>query len=127
MAESTVGNILSWLWEKKDEIRKKLTELRDWFRKTPTAEDNRGILILGSGGVGKTTLGKLLSGDYDLLFDLPGNYEESLNIERYSLKDPPEVEIVVPPGQQHRREATWSELQADIGAGKFRGIILLAA
>ncbi len=127
MAESMAGKILTWLWDKKDEIREKLLELRAWFRKSPTEEETRSILLLGPGGVGKTTLGKLLTGDYDLLFDVPGSYMESLNIERYTLDGSPETEIVVPPGQLHRREATWPELQADIGAGKFRGIILLAA
>jgi hypothetical protein len=34
---------------------------------------------------------------------------------------------VVPPGQAHRREATWADLYARISAGRFRGIILVSA
>jgi hypothetical protein len=129
MPESNTNwQILSWIWERKDEIQRKLTELYSWFRGSGASTDPKpGILILGPGGSGKTTLGKLLAGEYDLLFDQLGRYDESLSIERYSLTDDPGVEIVVPPGQQHRREATWTDLHADIAAGKFRGIVLLTA
>jgi hypothetical protein len=37
------------------------------------------------------------------------------------------LQIIIPPGQEHRREATWTSLLADIGKGRFRGVILLAA
>jgi hypothetical protein len=119
--------ILSWLWEKREEISRKLAELYDWFRGKGKEASQRGILILGPGGVGKTTLARLLAGEYNLLFDLPGEYNESLGIERYTLQDAPGIEIVVPPGQQHRREATWAELLAEVSAGHYRGIILLSA
>ena len=39
------------------------------------------VLILGRGGSGKSTLGKLLSGEYDSLLDLPGKYDESLDTD----------------------------------------------
>lgn len=118
--------ILPWAWENREEIRRRLASLFSWYRGNPEST-SPGILILGPGGSGKTTLGKLLSGGYDLLFDAPAPYAESIGIERYSLKDAPGVEVVVPPGQQHRRGATWSELHAQIATGKYRGIILLAA
>jgi hypothetical protein len=87
-----------------------------------------GILIIGPGGTGKTTLAKLLTGHYTHTpFAIPGPYDESYRVERYSLEGPPTAEIVVPPGQEHRREANWDELFVELKAGKFRGIIFLVA
>jgi hypothetical protein len=117
---------LQWTWDNWDKITKRLKKLRGWFRRGGD-RGQPGILILGAGGVGKTTLGKLLAGEYDLLRDPPGQYRESVAVEHYSLPDSPGVEVVVPPGQKHRRAATWSELLKTIGQGKYRGIILMSA
>ena len=128
MSEIGTGQVVGWAWTNRAEIGRRLADLRAWFRGPgPETESKPGILILGPGGVGKTTLGRLLAGEYDLLLESPGDYRESFGIERYSLKDAPEVEVVVPPGQHHRREATWTDLHGEIAAGRFRGIILIAA
>jgi hypothetical protein len=100
-----------------------MKEVHAWYR----APRKRGILILGAGGVGKTTLANLLSGEFDLLQGGLERYDETTDVERFRLKDADDVEIVVPPGQKHRREATWTDLQADLAAGKYRGVILVSA
>jgi hypothetical protein len=82
------------------------------------------LLIVGPGGVGKSTAGRFLSGEYNSLLSIPGEYEESIGVETYALKDDNRVEIVVPPGQRHRRDATWSEVQGTIGAGGYGGVIM---
>lgn len=86
-----------------------------------------GVIILGPGGTGKTTLARLLSDGPGSLLDPPGVYEDSVVTERSTLTDAPGVEVVVPPGQSHRREATWGDLLADLVAGKYRGVILVTA
>jgi hypothetical protein len=119
--------VFAWLWKNKDWIAARLGELKGWYLRGKGTKKNPGILILGPGGAGKSTLARLLAGEYDYLRDLPGEYEESVGIEVYALKDSPGVEVVVPPGQRQRREATWADLHTDLAAGKFRGVILLCA
>lgn len=119
-------------WEHKEAF---LAWARSWFagknrsgESSGTADDGRGVLVLGPGGVGKTTFGKLLSGDADLLFELPHVYDESLQTEIIPVAGASEgAGIIIPPGQEHRREATWSQLFQELAAGKFRGVILVVA
>jgi hypothetical protein len=96
----TTGQILGWAWGNKDLVLRKMKDLYAWFRGSGKKNDASGILILGAGGVGKTTLARLLSGDFDLLLDGLERYDESIGIEHYALKDAPKVEVVVPPGQK---------------------------
>ena len=127
-AKGTWAAVGAFLWSNKDWIWAKLTEIRSWFGRGEGTEKSPGILILGPGGAGKSTLARLLSEEnYNPLLHLPGEYKESVGVEAYSLKDQSDVEIVVPPGQRQRREATWADLHADLVAGKFRGVVLLAA
>lgn len=122
----TSWQVFTWAWDKKHEIGKLLTGLYGWFL-GKRHKDKRGILVIGPGGSGKTTLGLLLSGEYDWLTDSPWAYTESRRLEYYVLKDDNRVEVVVPPGQKKRREAYWSDLQREIATGKYRGVILLSA
>jgi hypothetical protein len=109
------GDALNWAWKNREELLKKINE---WFKGQSSTESSTGeneastpvrpgILIIGPGGVGKTTIARILAGDFDhILTETSGGYRESLNIEKFSLKDDPEIGIVVPPGQEHRRPST---------------------
>jgi hypothetical protein len=121
--------IAVWACDKRGQILGLLSELRDWFSggKKGAKGERPGILILGAGGSGKSTLGRILSGEFDLLLDPPGEYKESVSTEEYPLQDDPKTEVLVPSGQAHRRGATWTGLLADVVAGRFRGIILINA
>lgn len=59
------------------------------------------LAIVGAGGSGKTTLGRLISQGFPTA--APAGYAESTGIEKYKLVSPwPESEAVVFPGQAHR-------------------------
>jgi len=122
-------------WENKEAF---FAWVRAWFsgknpssadkaEEQPTVAHERGVLVIGPGGVGKSTFGKLISGDADLLFDLPQNYDESVDTEIHPTGAPAGTGIIIPPGQERRRPPTWPELFQALAAGKFRGVIFVVA
>ncbi len=111
-----------WLFENRALVKEWVSQIFAWF-KSGGGENQPGILIIGPGGTGKTTLAKLLAGENPMIDSL-GKYEESLNVEEYNLEDDTKVGIVVPPGQKHRRSESWPEVCSDVAAGKYRGIIV---
>lgn len=119
----------NWAWDNRKELRRYLNELYRWFRGEQKGKQGspRSILILGAGGVGKTTLARLLTGQAAQFGQMLGEYDQSLHLEEHALPDYPGAAIIVPPGQEFRREPSWSELHAALAAGKFRGIVLVSA
>ncbi len=98
---------LKWAWDNKGEIFRNLRDLRAWYRGSAGTPESPGILIIGPGGAGKSTVGRLLSDDdYNPLWDVPGPYLESIGVESYKLSDASDVQLVVPrdkrtAGQRH--------------------------
>lgn len=85
------------------------------------------IAIFGAGGTGKTTLGKILSGEFEGAFDLLPSYRESLyreslKVERYNLGSNLVGSIIVAPGQE-RREDTWDDILRLLSSGKIALVI----
>jgi GTPase SAR1 family protein len=79
------------------------------------------IAIFGAGGTGKSTLGKVLSGEFDLN-SLLQPYQESISTEQYRLDSNVVGSVIVAPGQI-RREDTWDDLFRTMSGGKFKLII----
>lgn len=83
------------------------------------------IAIFGAGGSGKSTLGKLFSGDLEPI-SLSHSYQESVTIEKYKLEGNAFGSFLVAPGQE-RRQDTWSDMLRSISSGKVQIVINVAA
>jgi energy-coupling factor transporter ATP-binding protein EcfA2 len=128
MSEGFWWTAAGWAWDNWETIQKRLAPIFRLFRKAkPTDPPERGILIIGPGGAGKTTLARLLSGSYNWLTDEPGKYDQSFQLEEYSLEDDPGVNLLVMPGQTLERNLLWDGIGKRVAAGEFRGIIIVAS
>ena len=138
-AEETIdaaGDAAGWMWKNWDQVVERAGRVRAWLRgdrSEPDAPDEahrtppRPVLLLGPGGVGKTTFGRFASTGVASPFAPPEQYRESLTTETYRFSDDAEADLIVPPGQTHRRAASWEDLLARLGAGAFRGVMLFAS
>jgi hypothetical protein len=113
-------DIGKWAWDHRAGVKPVLASFRRWLRKSK-------ILIIGPGGTGKSTLARMLSGEFDWLLDSPWRYDESVRVDRFKLKADPAAEIVVMPGQQHRRRTTWAGVGQDVAKGAYHGVVLVSA
>jgi GTPase SAR1 family protein len=84
------------------------------------------IVVFGSGGVGKTTLGNLLSGSLDPEVKNI-DYIESETTESFPIKSKVFGSILVPSGQLRRRTVTWNSLFQRMTTGKAAGVINVVA
>jgi hypothetical protein len=77
--------------------------------------------------VGKSTLVKILSGDVDWVLDPLGIYRVSIEPEVRQLQGREDVSIVALPGQDSVHLRSWPQALSELGAGKYRGVILVNA
>jgi hypothetical protein len=109
-----------WAWDNRAGAKPLLAKFRQWLRRSK-------LLVIGPGGTGKTTLARLLSGQFDWLLDSPWRYDEDVSIAKYPLKGDSAAEVVLPPGQAHRRRSTWAGVGADVAKGAYRGVVFVSA
>ena len=100
------------------------TKIREIVRKLRRLVGQQGLIVVvfGSGGVGKTTLGKLLSGEFDPT-ENPRRYIQTIRTESFPLKGDTFGTLLVGPGQQRRRRTNWDALVNRLTAGKAVGVI----
>ena len=108
-------------WEHKATLLEHIPKLLDYLKNGP-----RCLVVFGSGGVGKTTVGNLLSGSLDLGANL-NSYIESENTETLSLKSKVYASLLVAAGQERRRDVSWNDLFQKVSAGDVAGILNVVA
>ena len=138
-AVDAAGDAAGWMWKNWDLVVERAGRVRAWLRgeaadpadasphdvegKSPP----RPVLLLGPGGVGKSTFGRFASTGVASPFVPPEPYRESLTTETYRFAGDAEADLIVPPGQTHRRAASWADLLDQLGNGAFRGVMLFAS
>ena len=84
------------------------------------------VAVFGSGGVGKTTLSKIIAGEIDPATPL-GPYFSSQDIEAVKLtKDVPGM-IHTVPGQKYHVSTKWHEIERGIINSVYDGIVFVSA
>lgn len=106
-----------------DELRKSAPFARKQFTRLYKWLKNGSVIlpVFGGGGVGKTTVGRILTGDDP--FSLGAPYKESWINETYTLNGEVPGRILVAPGQKQRVESQWPTLLDEVNDGKTLGII----
>jgi energy-coupling factor transporter ATP-binding protein EcfA2 len=101
------------------EIADYTKKIRHWIK-----HGKERVVVLGAGGVGKTTLGQILSGE---ILSPGEEYKESINTESFSYRGRVYGSLLVGPGQRRRREHHWPKLREQISQGKVSGVIFVTA
>jgi energy-coupling factor transporter ATP-binding protein EcfA2 len=107
------------VWENREKVQAALKAIHRWWKSKKTR-----VLVIGAGGTGKTTLARFLAGEIDFLTHNSWDYTQSYAVEKLQMTGSQEAEVIVAPGQPHRRES-WKIFKEQIIAGKFSGIILV--
>ncbi|WP_319585990.1 hypothetical protein [uncultured Desulfobulbus sp.] len=91
-------------------------------------KNNNRILVIGPGGVGKTTLGVILNGKSKSILDTHSVYTESLDSEILNMCDIKiKTHLDIVPGQDHRLDSMWKKIGRDIEDGYYNGIIYVCS
>lgn len=105
------------LWEQRNRLQGALRRVHQWLKRGQMT-----IAVFGAGGVGKTTLGVVLSEDFDPQAK-PEPYKESLDTENYSLKSNPIRSVIVAPGQEQRIARSWPGIYDQLRSAKVAVVI----
>ncbi len=114
---NAIAEILGALWKNFPGIKDKLASVRK-----RVGSGNSYIAVFGPGGVGKSTLGILLSeGFVPAKFET--DYVDTPDTSKVSLKSNSSQHIVIAPGQPERINAHWPEIRLSLTKSKNPVII----
>lgn len=118
---NTLAKVGLAAWEQRNRFQEAWLRLR---RKL--AENQLTIAVFGAGGVGKTTLGIMLSEDFSPQAK-PEPYKESIATEDYWLKSNPIRSVIVAPGQEQRIGRYWPSIYERLRSAKTAVVIHVVA
>lgn len=110
----------TWAWENRKIANELWAAFRRWLKRSR-------LLVIGPGGTGKTTLARMLSGEFNWLLDSPWRYNEDIAVTKHKLRNDATTQVVVLPGQTHRQSSSWSKIGEELSTGYYRGVILVTA
>ena len=95
-----------------------------------SSDSNNGtpakVLVIGAGGVGKTTLAKVLTCAFDTQTEKTNTLRESIVVEKEN-DDILNRHFIVLPGQVWRREESWPEYLNQLKDDEISGVIVVNA
>jgi hypothetical protein len=83
------------------------------------------VVVLGAGGVGKTTLGKFIQDPTKKVLPLP--YNESFGLEKVNIPGRASAQILAAPGQERRFEENWENIDKHLHKYKRVGLVNIVA
>jgi hypothetical protein len=113
----TIAKLLLLIWES-PLLKKVILPMRRRLRRGKTV-----VVVFGAGGVGKSTLDRFLSPEYDLAKPLPG-YEELALPEDNWFKGDLAQGVIIAPGQPLRVKTYWPELYRKLATAKKEAILV---
>lgn len=99
------------------EHRDKLREAAHWLW-ARIAKGEANVVVFGSAGAGKSTLGAVLAGR-----EVGPDYDDSTHLETYRMAGGVPCSILVPPGQASARAATWTDLLRKVATGRASTVL----
>lgn len=120
-AAATALEVGKLIFDNRSPLKKGLRKLKSFLKNGRVR-----IAVFGLGGIGKTTLGDLLSGK--MVSGIPtGGYKLSYRTDEVSIKGDHIASLIVPGGQQRRIDNDWPGIYRMLADGKSKGIINVVA
>lgn len=108
-------------------VHEERKSLSDLFYKVRNRiwKSTSNVLVFGPSGVGKSTFGRIVSDTF--LPESHATYRGSANKEEYQIDLKTNTVLLVPPGQEERRDFRWKELFDNLRSGNSIGIVNVVA